>query len=114
MDTQQFTSTATGYITSFGTAAHQAIGAYREGGERLAQTAQQRWDAALEEAAPKLKPETRKNATNAQKVFGRYYTRGLAASAGGATVVVDTLVGAAIAGVERAAALREQYAARNS
>jgi len=114
MDTQQFASTATGYITSFGTAAHQAIGHWRDGGERLAQTAQQRWDAALREAAPKLKPETRKNAKNAQQVFGRYYTRGLAASTSGATIVVDKLVGAAIVGVERAAALREQYTARKS
>ena len=54
--------------------------------------------------APKLSAETRKNATHARKVFSGYYTKGLAMSADGATVVVDTLVGVARATTERAMA----------
>src|SRR5688572_2336230 len=95
MTTQNIAATATTLIANFGNAAHNAIGLYREGGERLAGTLEQRWKAALKETAPKLTPETRKNAAHAQQVFSGYYARGLALSADGAEVVVDTLVGAA-------------------
>ena len=110
MDTSNFTNTATSLIANFGQAAHQAIGIYRDGGERLAQGAAQRWQAAFKEASPKLTPETRKNAKHAKDVVGRYYARGLALSADGAEVVVDTFVGAAITGVERMGAFAQQAA----
>jgi hypothetical protein len=101
MNRQEFAAAATGAISSFDDAAHRAIGMYREGGERLAHTMESRWKAALKESAPKLKPGTRKNATRAQQAFGGYYTKGLALTAAGAEAVVDTVVGAAFAAVER-------------
>lgn len=106
MNTEQFTTRATGLINTFGHAAHQAIGLYRNGGERLGEAVGERWQSAFEQARPQLSPETRRNARHAQAVFSRYYAQGLTVSAQGAGVVVDTLVGAAIAGVERAASLR--------
>ena len=103
MDKHDITAAATAALGRFGHAAHGAIGLYREGGERLAQAAGARWDLAFEQAKPQLSAETRKNATNARKVFARYYDRALALSADGAVIAVDTFVGAAIAGLERAA-----------
>jgi hypothetical protein len=100
-------------IAGFGNGAHRVIGLYREGGERLAGAMEQRWKAALKQSAPQLTPETRKNAAHAQQVFNGYYTKGLAMSADGATVVIDTLVGAAIAAVERVSAF-SATAARKS
>lgn len=91
-------------IDTFGSTAHQVIHAYRDAGTRLHTMAEDRWDAAFKESAPKLSAETRKNATHARKVFSGYYTKGLAMSADGATVVVDTLVGVARATTERAMA----------
>lgn len=91
-------------IAGFGNGAHRAIGLYREGGERLIDAMDQRWKAAFKQSAPKLTPETRKNAQHAHQVFSGYYAKGLAMSADGAQVVVDTVVGAAIAAVERVAA----------
>ena len=105
--TKTFSANATDLIANFGNAAHQAIGAYRDGGERLAGALEQRWKSALKETSPKLTPETRKNAARAQQAFSGYYARGLALSADGAVVVVDTLVGAAVAAVERAAAFQQ-------
>lgn len=104
MDTRTFSASATSLLTNFGSAAHQAIGAYRDGGERLGDSLEQRWKAALKEKSPQLSPETRRNAARAQRAFSTYYDKGLAVSADGAVVVVDTLVGAAMAAVERAAA----------
>jgi len=104
--TKTFSANATDLIANFGNAAHHAIGLYREGGERLADTLEQRWKTALKETAPKLTPETRKNAARAQQAFSGYYARGLALSADGAEVVIDTLVGAAVAAIERAAAFQ--------
>lgn len=107
MNNQDFTTTATHLIDAFGTAAHSAIGAWRAGGERLGEFSAQRWDRAFQQARPNLSAETRRNAANARKVFGRYYTRGLQLSTSGADVAVDTVVQAAAATLERAAALRE-------
>jgi hypothetical protein len=106
MNTNDFSTNATRYIAGFGNAAHQVIGFYREGGERLADTLEQRWNKALKESSPKLTPETRKNAARAQQAFSTLYAKGLALSADGAEVVVDTVVGAAVAAVERAAAIK--------
>jgi hypothetical protein len=106
MDKQEFTRNATQTLARFGEAAHTVIGMYREGGERLAGLAGERWDAAFQQAKPQLSAETRRNAANARKVFGRYYAQGLALTAEGAAVVVDTCLGAAIAGVERATAFK--------
>ena len=102
MDKHEFTAAATAALGRFGNAAHAAIGLYREGGERLAQIAGERWDVAFEQAKPQLSAETRRNATNARKVFGRCYERALALSADGAGIAVDTGVGVAVAGIERA------------
>lgn len=104
MTTTEFSKTATGVIATVGSTAHQIIDAYRAGGERINQAFTQRWNAALKESAPQLTPETRKNAAHAQKVFSGYYTKGIALTADGATVVVDTLVGAALATTQRATA----------
>ena len=103
MDKQEITTAATAALGRFGNAAHNAIDAWREGGERLAHVARERWDLAFEQAKPQLSTETRKNAANARKVFARYYDRALSLSADGAGIAVDTFVGAAIAGIERAA-----------
>src|SRR3954467_1404496 len=92
MDPRNFTDTATSLIANFGQAAHHAIGMYREGGERLAEGTSQRWQAAFKAASPQLSPETRKNAKHAKDVVGRYYARGLALSADGAEVVIDTFI----------------------
>ena len=107
MKTSDFSTNATTLIGSFGNAAHQAIGAYREGGERLAAALDQRWKAAMKESGPKLTAETRRNANHAHQVFNGYFAKSVAVSADGAKVVVDTLVGAAVAGVERAAAFKQ-------
>jgi hypothetical protein len=108
MSSSNYSTAATALIASFGKSAHQVIDMYRDGGERLAQAASQRWQAAFKEASPSLTPETRKNAKHAKEVAGRYYAQGLALSADGAQVVVDTIVGAAIAGVERVGAFAHQ------
>lgn len=103
MTKQEFTHTATSALGQFGNAAHRAIALYREGGERIATLANERWDAAFEQAKPQLDAETRKNAKHFKTVVGGYWTRALAMSTDGATIAVDTLVGAAVAGVERVA-----------
>jgi hypothetical protein len=101
MDKQDFTAAATSAFTRFGTTAHKAIDLYREGGERLAALAGERWDSAYAQAKAQLDAETRKNAKHARDVFAGYYERGLALSADGAGIVVDTFVGAWISGIER-------------
>ena len=103
MDKHEITAATTAAFGRFGDAAHGAITLYREGGERLARAAGERWDLAFERAKPQLSAETRKNATHAKKVFARYYDRALSLSADGAGIAVDTFVGAAIAGIERVA-----------
>lgn len=107
MNTTQITANATHLIEAFGTTAHSAIDAWRAGGERLGEFTAQRWDRAFKQASPQLSAETRRNANNARKVFGRYYARGLALGTSGAEVAVDTLVQAAAAAVERAAAFQQ-------
>lgn len=104
MNATQFSKTATGVIATAGSTAHKAIDAYRNGGERLNNAMTRRWTQALKHTAPKLTPETRKNAAHAQKVFSGYYAKGIALTADGAAVVVDTLVGAALATTEKATA----------
>jgi hypothetical protein len=101
MDKQAFITTADRCVQAFGEGAHGAIGAWRQGGERLGQFVAQRWDAAFEESRSQLSAETRRNATNARRVFARYYRQGLAVSTAGATVAVDTLVQAAEAALRR-------------
>jgi hypothetical protein len=104
MNTATLSTTATALLASLGHGAHRAIGAYREGGERLAKALEHRWKSALKESSPQLTAETRKNAARAQQAFSAYYAKGLALSAEGAQIAVDTLVAASVAGVERAAA----------
>jgi hypothetical protein len=101
LDFDNFTAAAKAGIANFGTAAHKAIDLYREGGERLGTVAGERWDTAFQEARKELDADTRKNAKHARDVFAKYYGRGLALSADGAGVAVDTVVGAWIAGIER-------------
>ena len=107
MNNASFSANATTLIGTFGNTVHQAIDAYREGGERLAAALDQRWKAAMKESGPKLTAETRKNANHAHEVFNGYFARSVALSADGAGVVIDTLVGAAVASVERAAAFQQ-------
>jgi len=108
MNTNAFSATATDMVAKLGNTAHDIIGAYREGGERLAGTLEQRWKSALKQTSPKLTAETRRNAARAQQAFSTYYAKGLNLSADGAVVVVDTLVGATVAAIERAAELAAQ------
>jgi hypothetical protein len=110
MNTQHFTTAAERAIDNFGHTAHQVIGLWRDGGDRLGEAAKARWDAAFAESAPKLAPETRRNAAHARKVIGGYYTRGVHLSAAGADVAVATVVQAAHAAVERAAAWQQPRA----
>jgi hypothetical protein len=110
MNNSNFSAAATGALATFGNTAHHLIGLYREGGERLAVTMEQRWKAALKESGPQLTAETRRNAARAQQAFSVSYAKGLAFTADGAEVVVDTLVGAAVAAVERAAAFQQSRA----
>ena len=110
MNQQQFTTVAKSAFANFGTAAHKAIDLYREGGERLAALADERWNTAFEQSKSQLDAETRKNAKHAKDVFAGYYARGLALSADGAQIVVDTFVGASIAGIERVGAFKHAKA----
>jgi hypothetical protein len=110
MDTNTFSAAATNAIASVGDMAHDLIGAYRKRGELFAMSLERRWKAAFKEAAPQLTAETRKNAARAQRAFSTSYAKGLAVSADGAEVVVDTLVGAALAAVQRAAAFQQAKA----
>jgi hypothetical protein len=103
MTKQQFTDVTTTALGQFGNAAHRAIALYREGGERIAAVANERWSVAFDEAKAQLDADTRKNARHFKDVVGGYWNRALALSTDGATIAVDTIVGAAIAGVERVA-----------
>jgi hypothetical protein len=105
-----FTSAARTAFANFGTTAHKAIDLYREGGERLATLAGERWDTAFEQSKKDLDAETRKNARHAREVFGKYYERGLALSADGAGIAIDTFVGAWIAGIDRVDAYKHAKA----
>lgn len=103
MTKQQFTEATTTALGRFGSAAHKAIEIWRDGGERVATIAGERWDTAFEQSRSQLDAQTRRNAQNFRKVVSRWWSRGLALSADGATIAIDTFVGAAITGVERAA-----------
>ncbi len=109
-NSKNFASTAATLVAGFGTGAHRVIGLYRDGGERLIESLEQRWKAALKQSTPKLTPETSKNAAHAQQVFSGYCAKGLVLSADGAEVVVDTIVGTMVAALERAAASKPAYA----
>ena len=110
MTSAQITSVANQLIDGFDTTAHQVLDAWREGHERLGAAAKQRWDTAFAESKPQLSAETRKNATNAQKVFARYYDRGFELASGATTVAVDTMVQAARVAVARAANWQQERA----
>ncbi len=114
MTTAKTTIAAKTIVTNVGTTAHQGVGLYRKGGKRLATVLGKRWDTAFKDASPKLSAETRKNAAHAQKVVGSYYSRGLALSADGAEVVIDTLIGATISAIDRAATLKRTYARKTA
>ena len=109
MNTHDISTAAVDLVGRFGNTAHQVIGMYREGGERVADTLGQRWETAFKQNSAKLTPETRKNAARAQKAFGAWYAKGLAVSTSGAEVAVDTVVGATVAAIVRASL----YAQRN-
>jgi hypothetical protein len=104
MNRTDYSTTATHFVEAFGTTAHSAITAWRAGGERLGQFAGTRWNSAFREASPRLSAETRRNAQHARKVIGGYYSRGIALSASGAQVAVDTVVQAGTAAIARARA----------
>jgi len=104
MNKQALDSTARQWIAGFDSNAHRAIAAWRQGGERLGGLARERWDTAFAQAKPKLSAETRRNASHARDVFAGFYAKGVVLSASGAEAAVDSLVGAARAAVDRAAA----------
>ena len=106
MDKHEFTAAAAGALARFGTTAHKAIDAYRQGGDKLGELANARWDAAFKQSRAQLDAATRKNAKHARDVFGGYSARSVALTAEGAGIAVDTFVGAAIAGIERLASLK--------
>jgi hypothetical protein len=110
MTSAQITTAANQIIDGFDSNAHTAITLWRDGHDKLAAAARQRWDAAFKEASPELSAETRRNAQNARKVIGGYYTRAVTMSASGAEVAVDTVVQAARTAVERAAAWQQSRA----
>ena len=114
MTTTQFTTAANSAIEAFNNTARTLIGSYVDGGERLGEALTQRWNAALKESAPKLKPQVRKNAAHAQKIVGGYYAKGLKLSASGAEVAVGTLVQVATVAVERAAAFAQATSRRKT
>ena len=114
MTATQFTTAAQSAIEAFDSTARTLIGSYLDGGERLGDTLAQRWNAALKESAPRLRPEVRKNAAHAQKVVGGYYAKGLKLSASGAEVAVGTLVQVATVAVERAAAFAQAASPRKT
>ena len=101
MTKQEMTHAATTALGQFGNAAHNVIGFWREGGERIAAVANERWNLAFEQAKPQLDAETRRNAKHFKQVVGNYWGRALALSTDGAGIAIDTVVGAAISGVER-------------
>ena len=110
MNDTRITTTAARFVEAFGIHAHGAIDSCVAGGERLGDIAAGRWDIAFEQARPRLSAETRRNAANARKVFGRYYRRGLQRSGEGAGRAVDALVQVAGSAIERAQALRSARA----
>ena len=114
MTSTNFSAAAANVIDAFGTTAHSAIDAYREGGQRLGELAGQRWTSAFRKASPKLTAETRKNAAHAKKVIGGYYTKGVQLSASGAEVAVETVVQVASTAVERACAFAQQRAGKSA
>ena len=110
MKNADFTSVASQVIDGFDSTSHKAIEAWREGGERLAGFAGAQWDTAFKKSSPQLSAETRRNAAHARKVFAGYYTKGVAMSASGAEVAVQTVVQAARTAVDRAAAWQQTRA----
>jgi hypothetical protein len=110
MKNADFSTVASQVIDGIDTNAQKAIEAWREGGERLAEFAGAHWDTAFKQASPKLTAETRRNATHAKKVFAGYYTKGVALTASGAEVAVQTVVQAARTAVDRAASWQQTRA----
>jgi hypothetical protein len=110
MNDNRITAAAAQFARAFGTHAHGAIDTCIAGGERLGEFAAERWDIAFEQARPRLSAQTRRNAANARKVFGRYYRQGLQRSGEGAGRAVDALVEAAGSAIERAEAFRSARA----
>jgi hypothetical protein len=104
MSANKLSAVTTDMIESSGKAAKNIIKAYRVGSARVTTELEQRWDRAFEQALPQLSAETAKNAANAQRVIGSYYSKGLAVATGSADAAVSQFVKAAEAGVERAAA----------
>ena len=111
MTTNEFSKAATGVIATVGSTAHQIIDAYRAGGERINEAFTQRWNAALKESAPQLKPETRKNAAHA--LGGQLLDDGFLDGRGHGQQLVDAgaaRVAGLVAGqaADRAPALRDR------
>lgn len=107
MKNTNFSTVAARVIDGFETTAERAVGAWRDGGERLGEFAGAQWDSAFAQSRAKLSAETRRNATQARKVFAGYYTRGVDLSASGAEVAAHALAQAARVAVDRAAAWQQ-------
>ena len=109
MSTKSLATVADSVIDAYGQTAKNMIQAYRVGGERMIDFADQRWDAAISAGAARLNDELRSNLLQARKRVSGYYTRGLHFGTDRAETAVSTAVDLAHKGVERIAANAERF-----
>jgi len=89
MTTKNFSTNAAEFVEAFSKKANKVIKAYRAGGEKVAEAASKRFEAALKESRPQLSEETVANARNARKACGRVYMKGVTATADTAEMLVE-------------------------
>lgn len=104
MNTHTLSGVTTDLIAAYAATAHNMIHVARAGSERVAGFLERRWDEALEQSSPQLTAEVRRNAANARKVVGGYFSRSVALTTSGADTVVDQIVRIAGEGVGQVAA----------
>ena len=109
MSAKNLSTVASDLIESYGNTAKNVIDAYRAGGERVVCLLEKSWNKALKQSRTDLSPETTENASAAQLAFSVYYTKGLVLTTNGAQHLVNQLVKAAAAGVERVAANASRF-----
>lgn len=109
MSTKSLATVADSVIDAYGQTAKNIIAAYRIGGERAIDFADQRWDAAISAGAARLSDEWRGNLLQTRKRISGYYTKGLHLGTDRAETAVSTAVDFAHKGVERIAANAERF-----
>ena len=92
MSTKTLATVADDVIDAYGQTAKNIIQAYRIGGERAIDFADQRWDAAINAGAARLSDELRGNLLETRKRISGYYTKGLHLGTDRAEPAVDTAV----------------------